>query len=463
MLTLAILGRPNVGKSTLFNRLTGTQFALVDDMPGVTRDRREGKGNIGPLTFTLFDTAGLEQAPKGSLSQRMSAQSEHALREVDVALLVIDGRTGITPDDRHFANLIRKSGKPVVLVVNKCEGGKAKETLGEAYALGLGEPIAISAAHGEGLSELYEALAPFARFTGEETQEKRSRGRIKRDQQKEDELLAPEDITLQVAIVGRPNAGKSTLFNRLLGYERTLTGPEAGITRDAIAVDLNYEGRALKLVDTAGMRRRSNVTGKVEKLAAQDSRRAIQYAHVIILMLDAVGALEKQDLTLCDHIEKEGRALVVAINKWDLVKDKQQYLKDLHDRLKDVMPQVTGVIVQPISAESGQHVDKLMGAVFRVYEIWNKRISTGKLNQWLEEALVRHSPPIMNSRRIKIRYMTQIKTRPPTFAMFASKADKLPESYIRYLIGSLRDVFDMPGIPIRILLKSNKNPYVEKS
>lgn len=447
-LTVAILGRPNVGKSTLFNRLTGTRFALVDDMPGVTRDRREGEGSIGPLEFKVFDTAGLEQATKGSLAARMSEQSESALEIADVALLVVDGRTGITPDDRYFAKKIRKSGKPVILVVNKCESGKTKDAQAEAYSLGLGEPVAISAEHGEGMAELYEALAPYEKSDKEETHE---------EAKDEDAQSIPSIIN--VAIVGRPNAGKSTLFNRLLGHDRVLTGPEAGITRDSIAVDLDYAGRQIKLIDTAGMRKRGNVTGKVEKLAVEDSRRSIQYANVVILMLDAEAALEKQDLTITDHIEKEGRAIVVAINKWDKVANKQKYLEDVYDRLEDVMPQVKGVTVQPISADRGHNIDKLMQAVFETYEIWNKRIPTNKLNNWLEEALIRHSPPIANGRRIKIRYMTQIKTRPPTFAMFASKASKLPESYQRYLISSMREVFDMPGVPIRIILKSSKNPF----
>jgi len=469
MLTIAILGRPNVGKSTLFNRLTGTPFALVDDTPGVTRDRREGLGRIGPLTFTVFDTAGLEQARAGTLAARMTGQSEQALFEADVTLLLIDGRAGLTPDDCHFANLARKSGRPVVLAVNKCEGDKGKETVAEAYGLGLGDPVPISAAHGEGLSDLYEALAPFA---GEELEKPEEDTRRSKKSAKTDfgDDLAGEvsrgetggsvPPIINIAIVGRPNAGKSTLFNRLLGYERTLTGPEAGITRDAIAVDFTYASRALKLIDTAGMRKRGNIGAKIEKMAVQDSERAIKYANVVILVLDAEGALEKQDLTLADTIEKEGRALVVALNKWDKVENKQQYLKDAYERLEKTMPQVRGVAVVPLSAERGTHIDRLMDAVFGAYEAWNTRIPTAKLNTWLEEALVRHSPPIVNGRRIKIRYMTQIKTRPPTFALFASKAEKLPEAYLRYLTGSLREVFDLPGVPIRLQLKKNRNPYV---
>lgn len=458
MFTVAIVGRPNVGKSTLFNRLTGTPFALVDDMPGVTRDRREGKGRIGPLEFIIFDTAGLEQARSGTLAARMTHQSEQALAEADVSLLLIDGRAGLTAEDRHFANLARKGGKPVILVINKCEGGKGSETVAEAYGLGLGEPVPLSAAHGEGLADLYDALAPFD--TQPENSEEPSAEVWEEDEESESDLPKFAHLPIQIAIVGRPNAGKSTLFNQLLGFERTLTGPEAGITRDAIAVDFTYADKKLKLIDTAGMRRRSNVTAKVEKLAVDDSRRAIQYASVVILVLDAEGALEKQDLTLADHIEKEGRALVVALNKWDKVANKQQYLKDTYERLEDVMPQVKGVIIQPISADRGQHIDKLMEAVFSAYEMWNRRIPTRKLNNWLEEALIRHSPPVVNGRRIRLRYITQIKTRPPTFALFASKAEKIPDSYQRYLVNSLREVFDLQGIPIRIVLKKNKNPYV---
>ncbi len=471
MFTVAIVGRPNVGKSTLFNRLTGTPFALVDDTPGVTRDRRESKGYIGPMEFILFDTAGLENAREGSLAARMTGQSERAILDADVALFVIDGRAGVTPEDKHFAARVRKTGKPVVLLVNKCEGGKGTETIQEAYRMGFGDPVPFSSAHGEGLAELYEALAPFAGEIPEEEPKVSRRAKKKLATEKakhvSDDEIPEEDFVdenpphiINIAIVGRPNAGKSTLFNQLLGYERTLTGPEAGITRDSIAVDLEYKGRELRIVDTAGMRKRGNVNDKIEKMAVQDSTRSIQYAHVVVLVLDAEFALEKQDLTITDHIEKEGRALVVALNKWDKVVNKEQYLKDTYMRLEDVMPQVKGVTVQPISSQEGLNIDKLMQSVFDTYDTWNRRIPTRRLNQWLEEATARHSPPIMNGRRIRMRYMTQIKTRPPTFALFATKAEKLPDSYKRYLVNSLREVFDMPGIPIRIVLKKNKNPYV---
>lgn len=470
MFTVAIAGRPNVGKSTLFNRLTGKPFALVDDQPGVTRDRREAEGYIGPMRFNLFDTPGLENAREGTLAQRMTSQSERAVADADVVLFVIDGRAGITPEDKHFASRIRKTGRPVVVLVNKCEGGKGQDTVQEAYRLGFGDPVPFSAAHGEGLGELFEALLPYAGELQEEEEPRKRRKakkglRLKENEQEflslEPNALSPESPPpIHIAIVGRPNAGKSTLFNRLLGYERTLTGPEAGITRDSIAVDLDYNGRHLKLVDTAGIRKRGNVSDKIEKMAVEDSNRSIQYAQVVILVLDAEYALEKQDLTIAGHIEKEGRALVVALNKWDKVADKQQYLKDTYERLEDVMPQVKGVVIQPISAERGTHIDKLMQAVFDAYDVWNRRIPTRRLNEWLEEATQRHSPPIVNGRRLRVRYMTQVKTRPPTFAVFASKVEKMPESYTRYLINSMREVFNMPGVPIRILLKKNKNPYV---
>jgi GTP-binding protein len=447
MLTVAIIGRPNAGKSTLFNRLTGTIFALVDDMPGVTRDRREGKANIGTFRFNIYDTPGLEEAAEGSLSARMSEQAKAALAEADLALLLLDGKAGVTAADAHFARMIRKTGKPVVAVVNKCETRASAPVIQEAYGLGFGEPVAISAAHGEGMADLCEALM---RFEKEETQPPVS------------EAESTPDI-LHIAIVGRPNAGKSTLFNKLLGFERNLTGPEAGITRDAIAVDLDYQGRHLRLVDTAGLRKSGNVSAKIEKMAAQDAKRAIQYANLVILLLDAEYALEKQDLTLADHVEKEGRGVIIAINKWDKVEDKQRYLADAHARIEQVLPQIEGVFVQPICAESGQHLDKLMEGAFKTYETWNRHIPTSKLNDWLQEAISRHPPPLVEKRRIKLRYVTQFKTRPPTFALFASKADQLPETYGRYLVHSLRRVFELPGVPIRLLLRRNKNPYHDKS
>lgn len=441
--TVVIAGRPNVGKSTLFNRLTGRQHALVDDMPGVTRDRREGNGSLGGMEFTIIDTAGLEDAKEGSLAARMTAQTEQAIKEADVTLLVVDGRSGITPIDKHFALLIRKKKAKVILVVNKSEGGRASNSITEAYSLGFGEPVAISAAHGEGLSELYDALVPFSK-------------------ESDDNNEVAEDINtpMQIAIVGRPNVGKSTLVNKILGQERVLTGPEAGITRDAIAVNFEFSGKTLKLVDTAGMRRKSNVTEKVEKLAVADSLRAVQYAHVVILVIDAQSPMEKQENNIASLVEQEGRAMVVAVNKWDTVEDKPAYLKAITEILEKTLPQLKGIPIVPISAETGFQIPKLLKTCFQVYELWNKEIGTGVLNRWLESALEIHAPPLVNSRRIKIRYMTQKSARPPSFILF-SNTSEIPDSYIRYLTNSMREAFKLPAVPIRIRIKKNKNPYAE--
>lgn len=441
--TVAIVGRPNVGKSTLFNRLTGKRHALVDDMPGVTRDRRLGHGHIAGLEFDVIDTAGLEEADDESLQARMTLQTEQAIDEADVTLMVIDGRSGVMPVDEHFARMVRKKQKPMILAVNKAEGGKAADTLADAYRLGLGEPVAISAEHGEGMAELYQALAPFARDEGDDTG-------------------TPEDGNgvMQIAIVGRPNAGKSTLLNRILGEERVLTGPEAGITRDAIMVDYTFEGRPLKLVDTAGMRRKSNVTGKLEKLAVADALRSIQYAHVVILVLDAQAPLEKQDNTIAALIEQEGRAMVIAVNKWDTVDDKSAYIKAINQRLEKVLPQVKGIPVVPISAKTGHHIAKLLQACFHVYDLWNTQISTGQLNRYLEAALDEHTPPMVGGRRIKIRYMTQKSARPPSFILFTNTTE-IPDHYLRYLVNGLRQRFQLPAVPIRIKIRKNKNPYTD--
>lgn len=440
--TVVIAGRPNVGKSTLFNRLTGKPHALVDDMPGVTRDRREGEASLGGMEFTIIDTAGLEDAPEGSLAARMTAQTQKAVEDADVSLLVVDGRVGITPIDKHFALLLRKKKTKVILVVNKAEGGKASAAITDAYSLGFGEAVAISAAHGEGLSELYDALAPFSK---------------KSDAEKEE---VGEDINtpMQIAIVGRPNVGKSTLVNKILGEDRVLTGPEAGITRDAIAVDFEFDGKPIKLVDTAGMRRKSNVTEKVEKLAVADTLRSVQYAHVVILVIDAQAPMEKQENNIAALVEQEGRALIVAINKWDTVGDKPAYLKAINEILEKTLPQLKGVAVVPISAETGFQIPKLLKTCFKIYELWNKEIGTGALNRWLESALEIHAPPLVKSRRIKIRYMTQKSARPPSFILFANTSD-IPDSYIRYLTNSLREAFSLPSVPIRMKIKKNNNPY----
>jgi GTP-binding protein len=438
--TVAILGRPNVGKSTLFNRLVGKKLALVDDQPGVTRDRREGDAQLMDLKFRVFDTAGLDDAPKGSLEARMSQQSEAAIAEADVSLLVVDARAGVTPTDREFASRIRRKGKPVILVANKAEGRAAEPGLLEAFSLGFGEPIPISAEHGEGLGDLYDALKPYV-------------------DEKETEEQAEETQTLKLAIIGQPNAGKSTLVNALIGRDRMLTGPEAGITRDAISVDWQWQGRAIKLWDTAGIRRKSRVTGKVEKLAVADALRAIRFAECVIVVIDASLEIERQDLSLADLVAEEGRAIVLALSKWDLVPDKQKRLRDIHSKLEDVLPEIRGVRTIPVSAKQEQGLDRLMAAVFEAVEKWSARVSTAQLNRWLEAALQRNPPPAPSGRRIKIRYATQARARPPTFALFGTQLNHLPESYLRYLMNGLRGDFRLEGVPIRFSLRTAKNPY----
>ena len=438
--TVAIVGRPNVGKSTLFNRLVGKRLALVDDAPGVTRDRREGEGGLGDLRFRVFDTAGLEDVTDDSLEARMRRQTERAIAEADVALLLIDARAGVTPIDRHFAQQLRRGRTPVLLVANKCEGRAGGPGLLEAYELGLGEPIAISAEHGEGLSELYAALAACA----------------KGDAASESAIERP----MQLAVVGRPNVGKSTLVNRLIGEERLLVGPEAGITRDAIGVPFEFKGHAIKLIDTAGLRRRPRVQGKVEKLSVADTLRAIRYAEIVILMIDATVGLEKQDLTIAADVVEEGRGMVIAVNKWDAVRDADATLRAIRDRLSISLPQVRGIPLVTVSAHEGRNLDALMRAALALSEVWNRRVSTADMNRWLEGALAQHPPPLVAGRPVRIRYATQIKTRPPTFALFVSKPQELPDSYIRYLVNSLRDRFGLDGVPIRTVMRKGKNPYV---
>ncbi|HEX8662539.1 MAG TPA: ribosome biogenesis GTPase Der [Beijerinckiaceae bacterium] len=443
--TVAIVGRPNVGKSTLFNRLVGQKLALVDDRPGVTRDRREGEARLGPLSFRVIDTAGLEEAEEGSLVRRMRDQTEAAIAEADVVLFLMDARAGVLPADRPFADLVRRSGKPVVLVANKAEGGAGTAGAYEAFALGLGEPVAFSAEHGEGMGELFDALLP---HVGEA------------DESEEDEdAHGDPSKPLRVAIVGRPNAGKSTLINRLIGAERLLTGPEAGITRDSIAIDWEWRGRSIKLFDTAGLRKRARVEDKLEKLSVADALRAIRFAEVVVALLDATIPFEKQDLSIVDLIEREGRAVVIGLNKWDLVADKPGLLKELREEATRLLPQVRGAPLVPLSGLAGEGLDKLMQAVARTYEVWNRRIPTAKLNQWLEGALAANPPPAVSGRRIKIRYMTQAKARPPTFAVFGNQLDALPKSYTRYLVNGLREAFDLPGVPIRVSLRTGKNPF----
>ena len=440
--TVAIVGRPNVGKSTLFNRLVGKKLALVDDRPGVTRDRREGEARLGDLEFRVVDTAGLEEATEESLLGRMRAQTEAAIEDADVILFVIDARVGILPADRPFAEMVRRSGRPVILVANKAEGGAGMAGAYDAFSLGLGDPVPLSAEHGEGMADLFEALMPHFPDPDEEVED-------------EDDPSKP----LQVAIVGRPNAGKSTLINRMLGEERLLTGPEAGITRDSISIDWDWRGRAIKLFDTAGLRKRARVEDKLEKLSVADALRAVRFAEVVVALLDATIPFEKQDLSIVDLVEQEGRALVIGLNKWDLVADQSGLLKELREKAGRLLPQVKGAPVVPLSGLAGEGLDRLMDAVFRVYEVWNRRIPTAKLNQWLADALAANPPPAVSGRRIKIRYMTQAKARPPHFAIFGNQLDVLPKSYTRYLINGLRETFDLPGVPIRMSLRMGKNPY----
>jgi GTPase len=440
--SVAILGRPNVGKSTLFNRLVGRRSALVDDSPGLTRDRREGAARIADLEFLAIDTAGLEEAAPASLAGRMQVQTGRALAAADVALLVIDARAGVTPADRHFAEWLRQSGKPVVLVANKAEGRAGLLGAGEAYRLGLGDPLPVSAEHGEGLALLYERLAPFARHAPGQAG-----------------LLAPPKRPLQLAILGRPNVGKSTLVNRLIGEERLLAGPEAGITRDAIAVDWDWQGRPLRLVDTAGLRRAARVEGKVEKLSVGDSLRALRFAEIAILVMDATQSLERQDLTIARHIEEEGRGLVLAATKWDLVAAPGEALQRLRERAAIALAQLAGVAIEPVSGKSGQGLPALMAAVFAAEAAWNRRVATADLNRWLGLVQTHHPPPLAAGRRLRLRYMTQVNTRPPTFALFASKPAELPDAYRRYLVNALRRDFDLFGMPIRLMLRQGRNPY----
>jgi GTPase len=449
--TIAIVGRPNVGKSTLFNRLVGRRLALVDDRPGVTRDRREGEARLGDLEFRVVDTAGLEEADEGSLVGRMRAQTEAAIADADVILFVIDARAGILPADRPFAELVRRSGRPVILVANKAEGGAGMAGAYDAFSLGLGDPVPLSAEHGEGLADLFEALMPH--FPDPQAAAAEDADGLEEDE--------PEDPgkPLQVAIVGRPNAGKSTLINRMLGENRLLTGPEAGITRDSISLDWEWRGRAIRLFDTAGLRKRARVEDKLEKLSVADALRAVRFAEVVVVLLDATIPFEKQDLSIVDLIEQEGRALVIGLNKWDLVADQPGLLKELKEKAARLLPQVRGAPVVPLSGLSGSGIDPLMRAVVQAHETWNRRVSTARLNQWLQEALSANPPPAVSGRRIKIRYMTQVKARPPHFAVFGNQLDALPRSYTRYLVNGLREAFDLPGVPIRISLRTGENPY----
>ena len=470
---IAIVGRPNVGKSTLFNRLTGRQHAIVHDRPGVTRDRREAIGHLAGLEFRLIDTAGLEESAKGSLEDRMRKQTEYAIANSDLTLLLFDARAGITEADVFFANVIRRSGAAVLAVGNKCEGKAGQGGLMEAWQLGLGQPVGVSAAHGEGLGDLYDALIETATAMGkldllmpdhddDDTDEDQPDSDFQEEveNQIEDVTTLPQIGPLRIAIIGRPNMGKSTLTNRLIGEDRVLTGPEAGITRDAIEVPFQYDGHDIMLVDTAGMRRKARIDDQLEKAMVDDALRAIRFAQVCVLMIDAREELHKQDLAIARLVAEEGRALVIAANMWDVVTNKQEALKEFRYKLDQSLGQVKGVPLVTISALKGSGIPKLMTAVFDIYSRWNRRVSTAALNRWLMGKLEAHPPPLVQGRRIRIRYATQIKTRPPSFAFFVSRPAELPDHYLRYLAAGLREDFGLQGLPLRLNMRKGKNPYI---
>jgi GTP-binding protein len=447
--TIAIVGRPNVGKSTLFNRLVGRRVALVDDRPGVTRDRREGEARLGDLDFTVIDTAGFEQSGAETLSGRMRAQTETAIEQADAVFFVMDARAGALPDDRAFAQLVRKSGKPAVLIANKMEGRSGESGRLDAYSLGLGEPIPLSAEHNEGLPDLYDALRlALPELTAEAIE-------------KVKDPYAPHPI--RVAIVGRPNAGKSTLINRLIGEDRLLTSPEAGTTRDSIAVEMEWQGNHFLIHDTAGMRRRSRVDEKLEKLSVSETLNAIRFADVVVVLLDVDNAFEEQDQKIADLVESEGRAVVIAINKWDLKDRAPGDISKLRETAREKLMQLPDVPLVAVSALTGEGLDRLMQEIINAYAVWNKRIATSALNRWFEDAISAHPPPAVSGRRLKLNYITQAKARPPSFVVFCTRADAVPEAYKRYLINSMRQAFEMPGTPVRLILREKKNPYEGKA
>jgi GTPase len=468
--TVAIVGRPNVGKSTLFNRLVGKKLALVDDTPGVTRDRRPGDAKLIDLRFTIIDTAGLEEAGPETLQGRMRAQTEAAIDEADLSLFVVDAKSGLTQVDQTLGEMLRRRGKPVVLVANKSEARGSDGGFYDAFTLGLGDPVPISAEHGQGMIDLrdaiVEAIGPEMAF-GDDDDEAETDIDLRdheRDGEEDEDFEPAYDDTkpLRVAIVGRPNAGKSTLINRFLGEDRLLTGPEAGITRDSISVEWDWRGRTIKMFDTAGMRRKARVQEKLEKLSVADALRAIRFAETVVIVFDATIPFEKQDLQIVDLVLREGRAAVLAFNKWDLVEDTQALLAELREKTERLLPQARGIRAVPMSGQTGYGLDKLMQSIIDTDMVWNKRISTAKLNRWLDTVQVQHPPPAVSGRRLKLKYMTQVKARPPAFMISCTRPDSVPESYLRYLTNGLRADFAMPGVPIRIHLRASENPFENK-
>jgi len=470
MLKLAIIGRPNVGKSTLFNKLAGKKLAIVDDTPGVTRDWREADGVLFDQDLRIIDTAGLEESFDESIQGRMRKQTEAALERADILLFVIDGREGVTPADEHFAAFLRRQKKPVIIVVNKCESPKTSQAgIGESYALGFGDPVAMSAEHSVGFDDLYDALRPYFPEEDEEDEDLYNNDNASLPDNLDD-LEGVEDFTfeqeedapekpIKIAIVGRPNVGKSTLLNAIIQEQRVMTGPEAGITRDAIAVSWNYEGRDFKLVDTAGLRRKSKITDKIEKMSIDDTLRAIRLAQIVILVMDANTPLEKQDIQIAQHVIDEGRALVIAVNKWDAIKNRTETLEIIKHKIGHSLSQVKGIQFATISAKNSSKIDKLFYKALLTYGTWNKRVGTGGLNRWLKHMESQNAAPLVSGRHNRLKYITQIKTRPPTFALWVSRPKELPDSYKRYIINGLRRDFDIDGVPLRLLVRASKNPY----
>ncbi len=463
--TLAIVGRPNVGKSTLFNRLVGKKLALVDNQPGVTRDLREGEARLGELRFIAIDSAGLEDVTDDSLQGRMRRLTERAVEMADICLFVIDARAGVTPQDRVFAEILRKKNAHVILAANKAEGAAADAGVLEAYELGLGEPLRLSAEHGEGMDELYHILRPLAaEFEARAAMDTPEVDVDVVDGEDDGPRVPTRQKPLQIAVIGRPNAGKSTLINKIIGEERLLTGPEAGITRDAISVSADFMGTPMRIFDTAGMRKKAKISDKLEKLSVSDALRAVRFAEVVVVLIDVAIPFEQQDLRIADFAETEGRAVVLAANKWDLEEEKTEKLKELREAFERLLPQLKGAPLVTVSAKTGKGLDRLHAAIMKAHDVWNRRVTTAKLNTWLAAMTEAHPPPAPGGRRIKLRYMTQVKTRPPAFVVMCNNADKLPESYSRYLVNGLRADFDMPGTPIRLTFRDqgDQNPFKDR-